>query len=154
MALRPYEDYALQNNRLHPECRAILAPFFSRHVLDNTKVRVLTNVFDWVNVVGLRGCMVLMGTITVIPGLLDANAQINKVTWSWTTPIGIANWAHEIVHVEQWQRHPGVVLAQYAKGLVKSWWKGKWYIHDYFPYEQEAFVVEQKVRDHYYPRGY
>lgn len=145
-----YEVYARRTGKLHPRCRYLLEPFFAPALLESVTIevvgptlRTLGGAFGW------RGVIVLGQTVYLSPGLLDADATIHGVTWSWTRPIGIANWAHEVRHCQQWQDAPGRMLRQFVTGAVRSWVRGKWYVHDYFPYEQDALAFERKVWQYY-----
>ena len=141
----PNEAYAREHRGLPPLFLERLAPFFAFDLLACVQVYVLPE--SWLDVaqsVGFsgHGAMTLWNTITCYSGMLDDQDG----AWNILTPRGAGNWAHEVRHVQQWHEHPGVVLWQYVKGLATSWRHGGFYLHQYFPYEQEAIAYGDYVR--------
>ena len=148
----PYEHYALQTGRLHPEPAATLQPFFvSRAFAVEETVRIVV-LDDWFGSLGIRGTPSAVGvfgnTIYVIHGVLDADGRVRGNNWSWTRPHGIALWAHEVFHVYQYQDKYAYVL-KLLPGVIASWLSGQAYSHELIALEQEAMAfqvyVEQSV---------
>jgi len=143
----PYEAYALSTGRLHHNAQAQLMPFFPPWLWQHVHIRIVMDPWGrHAETLGWRGVLVIRSTIYVLPGILDLEGPHHRVTWGWTTPEGLANWAHELKHVEQWCMHPWRLLWQWGWGFLRSLRQGRWYIHTYFPYEQEAIAFEAIVR--------
>ena len=146
MALDRFESWARRTNRLHLECWAVLAPFFTSepYSMDISDIYVL--VQDRPLTIGLRGgAMVLGNTIRVRSGILDANTYLYHNLWSWTQPKGVANWAHEVFHIHQWRRDRWRYYWRIATGMLGSWSHGDVYDHQRIGPELEAIAFEKYV---------
>ena len=143
------EAYALRTGRLAPHAAAILQPFFTPldfDVATEVHVRVMPG---WFGTFGLRSSPAAAGvfgdTLYVIPGVLDADGVwIRGNYWSWTQPVGIALWAHEIFHCWQYTNKLRYVEIL-VPGLVDSWLHGELYSHRSIPLEQEAIAFQHQV---------
>lgn len=145
----PYEAYAHDTGRLHPEIVAVLAPWFTddQAVLDRLRVRVLTpTLARGTEALGLPAIVVLGVTWEVIPGVLDADGYVRGRVFSWTQPRGIALWAHEALHVQQFLADPPGFVFDALRGICLSILDGELYEHDYFEYEVEAIAFERYVK--------
>lgn len=145
----PYEAYAHDTSRLHPEIVAVLAPWFADHpdVLDRLRVRVLTPTLARVTeALGLPAIVVLGTTWEVIPGVLDADGYVRGRVFSWTQPRGVALWAHEALHVQQFLADPLGFAFEALRGICLSILDGDLYEHEYFDYEVEAIAFERYIR--------
>lgn len=147
--LGPIETYAVQTGRLAPAAIAILAPFFQGHedALEAIRVQVLLPLAAAATLeAGLPAITVIGATWVVIPGLLDSNGTVRGRTFSWTQPRGVALWAHEAFHVQQYRNNPLAFVVEGLKGICLSLAHGELYDHEYVEYEQEAIVFEHMVR--------
>ena len=145
----PIEAYAVQTGTLAPVAIAVLAPFFQGHeeVLHAINVQVLSPLAALATLEArLPAITVLGATWIVIPGLLDANGTVRGRTFSWTQPRGIALWAHEAFHVQQYRDAPLAFVWEGLKGICLSLAHGEVYDHKYVPYEREAIAFERAVR--------
>ena len=143
------EAYALRTGRLAPHAAAILQPYFTLLDFDvaaEVRVRVMP---DWFGTFGLRGSPAAAGvlgdTLYVIPGVLDADGVwIRDNYWSWAQPVGIALWAHEVLHCWQYTNKLRYVEIL-VPGLVDSWLHGEMYSHRSILLEQEAIAFQHAV---------
>ena len=147
--LGPIETYAVQNGKLAPASIAILVPFFQGHedALEAIRVQVLSPLAAAATLeAGLPAITVLGIMWVVIPGVLDANGMVRGRVFSWTQPRGIALWAHEAFHVQQYRDNPLAFIWEGLKGICLSLTHGELYDHDYVSYEREAIAFEHQVR--------
>lgn len=140
----PYEAYALKHGRLHPDCVDKLQPYFDPLGFDvhSVRVKVGNRWFGY-------GVLVTGGTLQVLPGVLDSPVgyRIRGHDWNWTTPRGVALYAHECHHVYSWEQAPWWFAMQVGWGMLLSWFKYRqFYAHEAFRYEREAIAFEDAVQ--------
>ena len=141
-----YEEWARVHGTLPPRCMAVLRAWFPREVLDAVRVLVQPRWLSaWTRCMGMPAVTVYGMTLVCVPGVLDADGRVRGRLWSWTQPRGVALWAHEIKHVEQWRVDPKAFAAAAASGIIKSLLRGKIYDHSVIAYEQDAIAFERTV---------
>lgn len=140
------EIYARMTKRLEPTAQRILSPFFTTSMLLALRIRVVPAWLAWMtSLMGMPAVLVLGRTIYCVPGVLDAYGRVRGNFWSWLDPRGIALWAHEVKHVEQYLAAPWTFRRRLLTGLLASWIRGHFYDHQRFPYEVEALAFEHRV---------
>lgn len=145
----PIEAYAVQHGRLAPAAAAVLAPWFVGHedVVAAIRIQVLSVASSEISrKAGMPAITVIGSTWVVIPGVLDADESVRGRVFSWTQPRGIALWAHEAMHVQQYLADPLSFIWEGFQGICLSILHGEPYAHEYIAYEREAIAFERMVR--------
>ena len=142
----PREDWVRTHGTLPPRSVTLLAPWFAHAVLAAVHVWVQPRwLAAWTRGLGMPAVTVYGDTLVCVPGVLDADGYVRRRLWSWTQPRGLALWAHEVKHVEQWRAAPEAFAFEAATGIMASLLRGKIYDHAVIAYEQEAIAFERTV---------
>ena len=89
----------------------------------------------WTRALGMPAVTVYGATLVCVPGVLDADGNVRGRLWSWTQPRGVALWAHEVKHIEQWVSDPTAFVAHAMPGITTSLLRGTVYDHAAIVYE-------------------
>ena len=144
------EQYARDHQRFHPAIIKILQPLFvGSSALDLAGVKF--KVLDLAGFAALRAKLrlpmawifVLRDTVIGELGRINVPSEVGR-GYDLSTPGGMAVIAHELVHVVQWRKAKWKFMWQFVIGVITSRMHGKWYLHSYFPYEQEAIAFQNR----------
>ena len=139
--------------------KQILQPFFeplffrTYFNLDKITICIMPKWFGTLGGRGTHTAAAVVGKhICVIPEVLicKKNQQIRNNYWSIDNDAkGIATWCHEVFHCYQFHEKPWRFVGQGILGIIYSLlYDKKLYNHKRFPYEQEAILFAEKVRNH------